>query len=128
LDFEQEPRTRSGKRLLLAEDDPPLRRLLQVILERAGYEVIQAVDGLEAMTIVLSKPIDVVITDAMMPNVSGAELCRLIKHNKKLSHLPVILLSALEDSRNASKADAFLSKPLSGEQLVRVIEELLAKK
>ncbi len=84
------------KRVLLAEDDRAVRRLLEVVLERAGYEVTSAADGLEAMKLVLSEPIDVVITDAMMPNLSGHEFCRFIRNSPALSHLPVILLSALE--------------------------------
>ena len=60
-------------RVLLAEDDRALRRFLEVVLQRAGYDVIPAADGLEAMKIALSSNIDIVVTDAMMPNLSGHE-------------------------------------------------------
>src|SRR5439155_22972563 len=62
--------TENGRQtcVLLAEDDRALRRFLEVVLERAGYRVIPASDGLEAMKAALSAPIDVVVTDAMMPN------------------------------------------------------------
>jgi len=118
-------------RVLLAEDDRALRRFLEIILERAGYKVIPAADGLEAMKVALSTPIDIVITDAMMPNLSGREFCRFLRNSQTLSHLPVILLSALEQketSHNAEQVDAFLSKPVSGESLVGCIEKLLASK
>ena len=117
--------------VLLAEDDRALRRFLEVVLERAGYQVISASDGLEAMKLVLSSPIDVVVTDAMMPNLNGHEFCRFLRNSPTLSHLPVILLSALERkdaNQNAEQADAFLSKPVSGESLVECIEKLLARK
>jgi twitching motility two-component system response regulator PilH len=117
--------------VLLAEDDRALRRFLEVVLERAGYRVIPASDGLEAMKLVLSAPIDVVVTDAIMPNLSGHELCRFLRNSPALSHLPIILLSALErKDRNpgAEQADAFLTKPVSGEKLIEVIEKLLAGK
>lgn len=117
--------------VLLAEDDNALRRLLMVVLERAGYEVISASDGIEAMKIALSHPIDVVITDSMMPNLSGHEFCRFIRSSQRLSHLPIILLSALERkeiTQNVEQADAFLSKPVTGEVLVECIEKLVAGK
>jgi CheY-like chemotaxis protein len=117
--------------VLLAEDDRALRRFLEVVLERAGYQVIPASDGLEAMKVALSSPIDVVVTDAMMPNINGHEFCRFLRNSPALSHLPVIILSALErkDTTNdAEQADAFLSKPVSGESLIECIEELLGRK
>ena len=118
-------------RVLLAEDDRALRRFLEVVLERAGYKVIPAADGLEAMKVALSMPIDIVVTDAMMPNLSGHEFCRFLRNSQTLSHLPVILLSALERKEtnpNTEQVDAFLSKPVSGESLVECIEKLLARK
>ena len=118
-------------RVLLAEDDRALRRFLEVVLERAGYQVISASDGLEAMKLVLSSPVDVVITDVMMPSLSGHEFCRFLRNSPTLSHLPIILLSALErkdGNQNAEQADAFLSKPVSGESLVECIEKLLVSK
>jgi len=118
-------------RVLLAEDDRALRRFLEVVLERAGYKVIPAADGLEAMKLALSTQIDIVVTDAMMPNLSGHEFCRFLRNSQTLSHLPVILLSALERKephQNVEQVDAFLSKPVSAETLVECIEKLLARK
>jgi CheY-like chemotaxis protein len=118
-------------RVLLAEDDRALRRFLEVVLERAGYKVLPACDGLEAMKLALSTPIDVVVTDAMMPNLSGHEFCRFLRNSQTLSHLPVILLSALErkdTNHTAEQADAFLAKPVSGEKLIECIEQVMAEK
>ena len=119
------------KRVLLAEDDRALRRFFEIVLDRAGYKVIPAADGLEAMKLALSTPIDVVVTDAMMPNLSGYEFCRFLRNSQTLSHLPVILLSAMErkdNNQNAEQADAFLAKPVSAEGLIACIEELLNRK
>ena len=116
-------------RVLLVEDDRALRRLLEVVLERAGYKVIPAADGLEAMKMALSIPIDIVVTDAVMPNLSGHEFCRFLRNSQTLSHLPVILLSGLErkeSNQDREQIDAFLSKPVSGESLIECIEKLLA--
>ena len=119
----------AGARVLLAEDDRALRRFLQVILERAGYTVVPAADGLEAMKIALSSNVDILVTDAMMPNLSGHELCRFVRNSQTLAHLPVILLSALEqkESSDGEQVDAFLSKPVAGEDLIGCIEKLLAR-
>jgi len=125
------PETGRQIRVLLAEDDRALRRFLEVVLERAGYKVIPAADGLEAMKVALSTPIDVVVTDAMMPNLSGHEFCRFLRNSQTLSHIPVILLSALErkeTNQNTERVNAFLTKPVSGEILVECIERLLAVK
>lgn len=117
--------------VLLAEDDPALRRYLQVVLERAGYKVAAAADGVEAMKFLLNTHVDVVVTDAVMPNLDGYKLCKFMRSSKHLSRLPVILLSAL-DQRNAvhesEQADVFLAKPVSPEDLLNRIEDLSHKK
>jgi CheY-like chemotaxis protein len=116
-----------GGAVLLAEDDPALRRYLEVVLQRAGYHVLPAGDGLEAMKLLLGSKVDVVITDAMMPNLNGYELCRFVRTTKHLSHLPIVLLSAL-DPKNATaeaeQANAFLCKPVSPESLLECLVQL----
>lgn len=107
--------------VLLVEDDPALRRYLEVVLERNGYEVLSASDGLEAMKFLLADRVDVIVTDALMPNLDGYELCRFVRNSEHLAHLPIILLSAL-DPRNTSdeseQVNAFLAKPVSPEDLL----------
>lgn len=113
--------------VLLAEDDPALRRYLEVVLQRAGHRVVSVADGLEAMKFLLSAVVDVVVTDAVMPNLDGYELCRFVRNSKHLTQLPIILLSAL-DPRNAvhesEQVDVFLAKPVSPEELLARIEEV----
>jgi CheY-like chemotaxis protein len=119
--------TGSGGRnscVLLAEDDKALRRYLEVVLERAGYQVESAADGLEAMKVLLSKRVDLVITDAVMPNLTGNELCRFIRSSRQIASLPIVLLSALDPKNagaEAEQADAFLAKPVSPEDLLQTI-------
>ena len=114
--------------ILLVEDDRALRRFLEVVLERAGYKVESAADGLEAMKVLLSKRIDIVITDAVMPNVNGNQLCRFIRSSEPLSKVPIVLLSAL-DRKNAGseaeQANAFLAKPVSPEDLLQTLAVLV---
>jgi len=118
-------------RVLLVEDDRSLRRYLEVVLRREGYEVIVAVDGLEAMRATLTLPLDIVVTDAIMPNLNGYELLRFLRNTPHLSHLPIILLSALEIKESADddhKADLYLSKPVSPEVLIECLEKLMSQR
>ena len=117
--------------VLLVEDDPALRRYLEIVLQRAGYEVLTAGDGLEAMKFLLSDGVDVVVTDALMPNLDGYELCRFVRSSEHLAHLPIILLSALDPKNStdeAAQVDAFLAKPVSPEDFLNRISEVLATK
>ena len=117
---------RSKPCVLLVEDDRSLRRYFEVTLQRAGYEVIAAGDGLEAMKFLLSTRVDVIVTDALMPNLDGYELCRFVRNSQHLAHLPIILLSALDPKNTTDEAeqvDAFLSKPISPENLLECITE-----
>ena len=107
--------------VLLVEDDPALRRYLEVVLDRHGYAVLSAGDGLEAMKFLLTARVDVIVTDALMPNLDRYELCRFVRNSEHLAHLPIILLSAL-DPRNTTdeseQVNAFLAKPVSPEDLL----------
>ena len=115
--------------ILLAEDDRSVRRYLEVILQRAGYKVISAADGLEAMKLALSSQIDAVIADSIMPHLSGQELCRLLRSNPKVSRLPIVLLTALENRGKVNaedvELDACLYKPVSVEELTSCLSRLL---
>ena len=111
----------SRRAVLLVEDDRALRRYLEVILQRAGFNVITAADGLEAMKAALSNDIDAVVTDAIMPHLTGYELCRFLRRHPKLSKLPIILLSGLDQSLPVAPEgecpDAYMSKPVRPEEL-----------
>lgn len=115
--------------VLLAEDDRSLRRYLEVVLRRAGYEVLTAADGLEAMKALLSNTVDAVVTDAVMPHLSGHELCRFLRNHPKLRSLPVVLLSGADSQPAGSPdagADVYLSKPVPAEELAANLARLLA--
>jgi CheY-like chemotaxis protein len=110
--------------VLLVEDDPALRRYLEVVLQRAGYVVMTAGDGLEAMKVLLTLQVDVIVTDALMPNLDGYELCRFVRQSDHLAHLPIILLSALDPKNSTDESEqvnAFLAKPVSPEELLATI-------
>jgi CheY-like chemotaxis protein len=114
--------------VLLAEDDRSLRRYLEVVLRGAGYDVVVAADGLEAMRVTLTAEVDIIVSDAIMPNLNGYELCRFVRTTPRLSHLPIVLLSALEQKElppEDRQADVYLSKPISPEDLIACLDTLL---
>jgi len=116
--------------VLLVEDDAALRRYLEVILRRAGYTVICAANGLEAIKAALSSKVDAVVTDALMPHLNGHELCRYLRARPELAHVPVLLLSGLEPNAAAPAksvyADAHLTKPVRPEDFTECLARLLA--
>lgn len=122
----------SRKCVLLVEDDRSVRRFLEVALQRSGYRVITASDGLEAMKLALSSPIDVVVTDAIMPNLSGQELVRFLRHNPKLGAVPIVLLTGQQNKQAArspdESIDAFLAKPVKADELTSCLASLLRRK
>jgi DNA-binding response OmpR family regulator len=115
--------------VLLVEDDRSLRRYLEVTLQRAGYEVIGAGDGLEAMKLALSSDVHIVVTDAIMPQLSGQQLAAFLRSNDKLSKIPIVLLTGQENKSvmNAPNApiDAFLYKPVKPDELTNCLSKLL---
>ena len=112
---------------MLVEDDRSLRRLLEIILERANYNYVSASDGVEAMEVLQHKHIDLVVTDAFMPKLNGYELCRLIKSSERLAHIPIVLLSALDPENDAAnQVDEFLPKPVSPEEFLACVAKLIS--
>jgi len=115
--------------VLLVEDDRSVRRYLEVTLQRAGYEVITAEDGLAGMRCALRTKVDVVVTDAIMPEMTGQQLARFLRNNPKLAKLPIILLTGQENAggpgADKKLIDAFLHKPIKAEELKKCLARLL---
>lgn len=115
--------------VLLVEDDRSVRRYLEVTLQRCGYRVLTAEDGLEAMKVAMSSAIDVVVTDAIMPNLSGQQLAAFLRKNPKLSSIPIVLLTGQENRSAAATGDvtidAFLYKPVKADDLKNCLGKLV---
>ena len=115
--------------VLLVEDDRSVRRYLEVTLQRSGYRVLTAEDGLEAMKVAMSSAIDVVVTDAIMPNLSGQQLAAFLRKNPKLSSIPIVLLTGQENRSASATADvtidAFLYKPVKADDLKNCVGKLV---
>lgn len=122
--------TRARTTVLLAEDDRALRRYLEIVLRRDGYEVLTAADGLEAMKVLLSQTVDAVVTDANMPHLSGPELCRFLREHPRLQDIPVVLLSGTDAAEQTQEAgaDLYLSKPVPAAELSASLARLVEAK
>ena len=119
-------------KVLVVDDDPVCRRLLQASLLKRGCEVVTACDGEEAYALARDHKPDVVITDVVMPRLDGFALCRRIKADAELRRAPVILLTALSDSGDVigalqSGADGFITKPYDKDFLAACMESLTAR-
>jgi CheY-like chemotaxis protein len=121
----------SGVKVLFAEDDASMRRFVEITLKQAGLQVFAVEDGLAAMKFALENEIDVVVADAIMPNLSGYDLCRMLRGNPDKKHIPFIILSGLkqDDSKNDCLADIYLLKDDNLKQtLIKTLKNLLSNK
>lgn len=127
-------RPSSGVKILAVEDDAVARAVLRKALQKLGHEVIEAKDGQEAWALMEAEPVRVIVSDWMMPKLSGLELCRKLRARSGAEYVYFILITANSaDSANRIEAadagvDDFLSKPLNVEELwmrLRVAERIL---
>ncbi|MCF8380102.1 MAG: response regulator [Bacteroidales bacterium] len=117
------------KLILLVDDNDDLRQTIRNDLEK-HYRIIEASNGKDGLVLALEKNPDVIITDVMMPVLSGKEFCKIIKSNFKTSHIPIIMITALADIQHRIEgikvgADAYIEKPFSIEVLKVTINNLL---
>jgi len=89
-----------GTRILVVEDSPTQAKKLQHLLIRQGSNVFLAANGKQALTILEKEKIDIVISDVIMPEMDGFELCKIIKSKREWADIPVVLLTSLKDPKD----------------------------
>jgi DNA-binding response OmpR family regulator len=119
-------------KILVVDDEDDIRKMLSRVLVKKGFEVLEASKGLEALQLVRESTPDVILLDAMLPEVHGFDICRRIKGSKRYGHIPIIMVSAVyrgwrvaEDLRNSYGVDAFLEKPFKIGEVVAHVERAL---
>ena len=120
-----------GGRILVVDDEPHIRRVLDAMLGTEGFDVVLASGGAEGLRAIASGSIDLVILDLYMPGASGLEILAKIRTDPENADTPVIILTAKgqdadREAAFAGGADDFLTKPFSPKKLVARIREILA--
>jgi CheY-like chemotaxis protein len=121
----------SGKRsrlktVLVVDDDSDMRFMLKLLLERGGYQVNEAADGIAALHSIKASLPDLVVTDLRMPLMDGSDLILRLRSDDATAHLPIILITAyLVLPATSELADATIPTPLAPERMVQTVRRLL---
>lgn len=117
--------------ILIVDDSPTQLEHLRYCLEQGDYAVRSAEDGPRALEQIRRQTPSLIISDIVMPGMTGFELCRAVKENKNTRHIPFVLLTSLDDAEDVlagleSRADYYVTKPLDEEYLLGLIPRILA--
>jgi len=117
------------KTVMTVDDSATIRQNVSFVLEDAGYEIVEAVDGKEAFDKIQANPVDLVISDVHMPNMNGIELTKAIRAHAPTKFTPVVLLTTESQPEKkmegkAAGATGWIVKPFQPEQLLTVVKKL----
>jgi twitching motility two-component system response regulator PilG len=120
----------SAPAILVVDDSSTIRRSAEIFLSQAGYAVLLAEDGFEALSCVVDHEPALVFCDILMPRLDGYHTCSLIRNSERFSLLPIVLLSSrdglFDRARGAlAGANAYLTKPFAKDSLLRIVRDLL---
>lgn len=120
------------KKILVVEDEPDIAESLKLRLDMAGYDVVLAADGQQAVAKAKFESPDLVLLDLMIPKMDGYEVCRVLRSAEATKLTPIVVLTALQmvgdvDKAFEAGANDYLSKPFTNERLLAKIEKLLPK-
>lgn len=126
-------------KVLTADDEDTIREFIVAVLSAEGFHVLEARDGEEAVAVAVAELPDVVILDVLMPGRDGISVFRELRGDSRTSHIPIIMLTSVNESRLGtpitafsiaeelgSAPEAFLDKPIDGETLVQTIREVVS--
>ena len=119
--------------ILLVEDDPPLAEIMRWTLAKDGFEVLLAGDGMAALALARERRPDLILSDVMLPKMDGFKLCRLVKFDAELKHIPFVFLTARtqDKDRETAKlagADEYVTKPIPNQEIVKLVRKHLGGK
>ena len=124
--------TETTARILIVDDEAPIREMVRLSLEMKGFSCLEAEDAVQAHSAIVDNKPDLVLLDWMMPGTSGIELIRRLKRDQATAHVPVILLTARSEEDNKihgldAGADDYVTKPFSPRELTARINALLRR-
>ncbi len=119
-----------AKKILLVDDEPHIIMMLENRMKHAGYDVITASDGQEALVKAHKEKPDLIILDLMLPKLDGYKVCRMLKFDEKYKHIPIIMLSARAQEADKKMgetvgADGYITKPFEPQVLLGKVSDLL---
>ena len=120
------------KRAVIADDEPDIRDVLRITLETEGFEVDEAADGAQALALIHKRTPHVVILDSRMPEMDGEEVCRALKRDILLRHLPVLLVTAKRETADkveglGAGADDYIVKPFDPVELIARVRMVMRR-
>ncbi len=118
-------------KILVVDDSRTIRRTAEALLEQAGYQVVTARDGFEALALTADERPDLILVDVMMPRLDGYQTCALIKHNPHFRRIPVIMLTSKDGLFDRARgrlagSDEYLTKPFAREELLEALARHLS--
>ena len=121
----------SKRNIMVVDDEPDIRNLVQEILEDEGFEVAVAEDAVRARKLIGTFQPDLILLDIMLPEASGLDLCQMLKNDPRYARIPIVIISAktqLEDVDRGLQAGAvsYLLKPVAKEELVTTVKSAIA--
>lgn len=118
-----------AKKILVIDDEPDILKILLLRLKKAGYAVIGGKDGREAMDLARQKMPDLILLDIYLPDINGDYVTRILKRDKKLKHIPIILISAttvsIAERAEDCGAAGYVTKPFEPEDLIGAVKKAL---
>ena len=119
--------------VLVADDDPDILMLMSLTLERDGYEVLAAKDGVSAFELAVERVPHLVLLDLMMPGIDGREVTRRLRADEATKDVPIVIVTAFAEESAAAKAleagaDAYMKKPFSPRELLAKTASLLLER
>ena len=119
--------------VLVADDDPDILLLITLTLERDGYEVVSAKDGLSALEAAVERVPHLVLLDLMMPGLDGYQVTRRLRAEPATQHIPIVIVTAAAEESQASRAieagaDAYMKKPFSPRDLLSTTASLILER
>lgn len=118
------------KKVMVVDDSKTINDMVRNLLEKMGYEVEVAFDGMEALEKVKTFLPDLIVLDVNMPKMDGFRVCRLLKFDRNFRQIPIIMLTARDEEENIrigikTGADLYLTKPIEPEKLIEAVNKLL---
>jgi len=118
--------------VLIVEDNPTYAKIIEIRLLRGGYSVVITSDGLNGYAMARKLRPDLILLDLMLPDLDGHKVCRLIKFDRNLRRIPIVIFTSRDTEYDrkiaaASRADAFMSKTIAPDKMMEIIEREMVK-